>query len=117
MTTILKICSKSDWTAACDKGTYKGSAVDLTDGFIHFSTTDQVQETAAKHFSGQEGLVLVAVDAATLGKDLKWEPSRNGDLFPHLYKDLSIEKVITVYDLPLNSNGIHLMPDDLNLTA
>ena len=83
--TIYKICEQASWRAAEPAGRYRGSAVDERDGFIHFSTAAQVAETAAKHFAGQTDLVLVAVDGDALGPALKWERSRGGDLFPHLY--------------------------------
>ena len=88
MPTIYKICPAALWREAERAGSFRGSAVDLRDGFIHFSSAAQVAETAAKHFAGQHDLVLLRVDAARLGAALKWEPSRGGALFPHLYGDL-----------------------------
>ena len=88
MPTLYKIFPGSLWREAERKGVFRGSEVDLRDGFIHFSTAGQVTETAAKHFAGQNDLVLVRVDAGRLGAALKWEPSRGGALFPHLYGDL-----------------------------
>ena len=85
---VYKICDQDAWRKAVAMGVFTGAPVDVADGFIHFSAAHQVRETAAKHFAGQEGLVLVAVDATVLGDALKWEPSRGGDLFPHLYGDL-----------------------------
>jgi uncharacterized protein (DUF952 family) len=85
MPTIYKIGSASLWRAAEKAGVFHGSEDDRRDGFIHFSTADQVEETAAKHFAGQADLLLIAVDSAKLGDALKWEPSRGGALFPHLY--------------------------------
>ena len=87
----------------CD-GVFTGAEVDRRDGFIHFSTADQVEETAARHFAGARDLVLVAVDADTLGAALKWEPSRGGALFPHLYGDLALSAVESVVPLPLASD-------------
>ncbi|MCC2108816.1 MAG: DUF952 domain-containing protein, partial [Hyphomicrobiales bacterium] len=81
--------------------------VDLADGFIHFSTAAQVAETAAKHFAGQTDLLLVAIDGATLGDALKWEPSRGGALFPHLYAPLDPRAAISVRPLPLGADGAH----------
>jgi uncharacterized protein (DUF952 family) len=87
-----------------------GSEIDRRDNFIHFSTAAQVIETAAKHFSGQKDLVLVAVDAAKLGDALKWEPSRDGALFPHLYAQLELAAVIRAEPLPLGPDGRHVFP-------
>jgi uncharacterized protein (DUF952 family) len=110
MPLIYKICTAAEWHAAERAGTYRGSAVDLKDGFIHFSTGEQAPETAAKWFAGQRDLVLVAVDAAKLGDQLKWEPSRGGALFPHLYGDLALAAVTRVDPLPLGANGRHAFP-------
>ncbi len=103
MTTIYKICSAAEWHAAERTGVYAGSAVDRRDGFIHFSTAEQAAETAAKHFAGQRDLVLVSVDAANLGKRLKWEPSRGGALFPHLYGTLELGAVLRVEPMSLDA--------------
>jgi uncharacterized protein (DUF952 family) len=111
MTTIFKICTATEWQDAERDGVYLGSAVDRSDGFIHFSTTEQAAETAAKHFAGQRDLVLVAVDATTLGEALKWEPSRGGALFPHLYGSLDPKAVRRVDPLPLDAGGRHVFPD------
>jgi uncharacterized protein (DUF952 family) len=110
MPTLYKICPASLWRAAERLGRFRGSEVDRRDGFIHFSTAAQVAETAAKHFAGQRDLVLVRVDAATLGDKLKWEPARGGALFPHLYSDLDLTAVTRVDSLPLGSNGRHEFP-------
>ena len=107
MTTIYKICPASEWRAAERAGIYAGSALDRRDGFIHFSTAAQAVETAAKHFASQRDLVLVSVDAANLGSRLKWEPSRSGALFPHLYGTLELTAVLRVEPLPLNAAGRH----------
>jgi uncharacterized protein (DUF952 family) len=82
--TIYKICRRAEWQAAEGDGEFRGSLADTRDGFIHFSTAAHLPETAAKHFAHETGLVLVAVDAAALGDRLRWEPSRGGELFPHL---------------------------------
>ena len=82
---IYKICPEALWREAEKAGRFDGAPVDLADGYIHFSTPEQVRETAAKHFAGQRDLLLVAVDAASLGSTLKWEVSRGGALLPHLY--------------------------------
>lgn len=111
MSLIYKICTATEWREAEAAGLYKGSAVDRRDGFIHFSTASQAQETAAKWFAGQRDLVLVAVDADVLGDKLKWEPSRGGALFPHLYGDLPLAAVRSRVPLPLDEAGRHVFPD------
>jgi uncharacterized protein (DUF952 family) len=110
MTTIYKICTAAEWHAAEHAGVYSGSAVDRQDGFIHFSTAEQAQETAAKWFAGQRDLVLVAVDGDALGDKLKWEPSRGGALFPHLYGDLPLSAVHRVDPLAFDETGRHVFP-------
>ncbi len=109
--TVYKICPRADWDAACRDGHYRGSADDLRDGFIHFSAASQVAATAARHFRGQPGLVLVAIDAAALGPALRWEPSRGGDLFPHLYAALPVAAATAVADLPLAADGVPRVPE------
>jgi len=110
MTPIYKICSASEWREAERAGVYRGSAVDRRDGFIHFSTAEQAAETAARHFAGQHDLVLVTVDTDALGDHLKWEPSRGGALFPHLYGELPVKAVLRVDALPLDDTGRHIFP-------
>jgi len=110
MSNIYKICTVDEWRAAEHAGVYRGSAVDLRDGFIHFSTAGQAAETAARHFSGQRDLVLLAIDAAALGGRLKWEPSRGGALFPHLYGALPLDAVRGIDPLPLDASGRHVFP-------
>ncbi len=110
MTTIYKICEASQWMQAERDGEFRGSAVDLADGYIHFSTGTQVAETAAKHFAGMSGLALVAVEAQELGAALKWEPSRGGALFPHLYGVLPMAAVRWVKPLRLDKEGTHVFP-------
>jgi uncharacterized protein (DUF952 family) len=110
--TIYKICSAAEWAVAEAAGAYRGSAVDHQDGFIHFSTAEQAEETASRHFAGQDGLVLVAVDPATLGDALRWEPSRGGALFPHLHAPLPLAAVQGVAPLPL-VDGRHVFPSQL----
>jgi uncharacterized protein (DUF952 family) len=110
VTTIYKICSAAEWRAAEREGVFRGSAVDLRDGFIHFSAADQAVETAAKHFAGQADLLLVHIDADKLGGALKWEASRGGALFPHLYGDLRMDAVIRAEPLPLGPDGRHVFP-------
>lgn len=107
---IYKICSAALWRAAEAAGRFDGAPVDFADGFIHFSTAAQVIETAEKHFAGQDGLLLVAVDPAKLGAALKYEPSRGGALFPHLYAPLPLAAVDWARPLPLGSDGKHVFP-------
>ena len=110
MAIIFKICRAAEWAEAVRGGAFRGSAVDLRDGYIHFSTAAQVAETAARHFAGQTDLVLVAVDAESLGEALKWEPSRSGALFPHLYGELPVTAALWVKPLPLDNEGRHVFP-------
>lgn len=105
MATIYKICPAEMWQAAVAAGVFRGAAIDLTDGFIHFSTAAQVQETAARYFKGVAGLVLVAFDDAALGPGLRYEPSRGGDLFPHLYGPLWARAALWVKPLGLRADG------------
>jgi uncharacterized protein (DUF952 family) len=110
-TTIYKICPAGLWRQAEAAGRFDGAPVDLADGFIHFSTAAQVAETAAKHFAGQHDLLLVAVDAQALGAALRYEPSRGGALFPHLYGRLPLSAVRWVKPLPLGAEGTHAFPE------
>jgi uncharacterized protein (DUF952 family) len=110
MTTIYKICETAQWAQAERNGAFGGSAVDLADGYIHFSTAAQVADTAAKHFAGMSDLVLVAVEAEDLGDALKWETSRGGALFPHLYGPLPLAAVCWVLALLLDDDGRHVLP-------
>lgn len=105
MSLIYKILSRADWEAALAVGRFDGSPVDLQDGYIHFSTAAQAQETAARHFRGQGGLVVAAFEAEALGADLRWEPSRGGQLFPHLYGPLDPDLATSVTDAPLGADG------------
>ena len=108
---IFHMCTRAEWQAAEAEGVYAGSSQDTADGFIHFSTRDQIAASAAKHRAGQPGLVLLTVDANALGEALKWEPSRAGLLFPHLYGALPVGAVLRVDDLPLGEDGRHVFPD------
>jgi uncharacterized protein (DUF952 family) len=108
---IYKICSASAWREAERQGVFHGSADDLRDGFIHFSTLSQLAETARKHFFGQAGLFVIEVDADLLGDALRWEPSRNDELFPHLYGQLDLGAVTAVRDLHTRSDGYHEIPE------
>ncbi len=107
---IYKICPAALWSTAQAAGVFEGAPVDLKDGFIHFSPRAQVAETARRHFAAQAGLKLLTIDAAALGSGLRWEPSRGGDLFPHLYGPLPLAAVERVEDLPLGPDGQHLFP-------
>jgi|SRR5690348_12305931 uncharacterized protein (DUF952 family) len=110
MHTLYKICPATLWREAERTGVFRGSEVDHRDKFIHFSTAAQAPETAAKHFAGQSDLLLISVDASMLGSALKWEPSRGGALFPHLYGLLALEAVKRVDPLPLGPDGGHVFP-------
>jgi uncharacterized protein (DUF952 family) len=107
--TVYKICPRDLWEKAQAEGVFHGAAVDLADGFIHFSTAAQAAETARRHFAGQDGLLLVAVETAGLGEALVYEASRGGDLFPHLYGPLALSAVRWVKPLPLVAQG-HRFP-------
>ncbi|MEM8957152.1 MAG: DUF952 domain-containing protein [Pseudomonadota bacterium] len=110
---IYKIFHAEEWDALCAAGETAGAPVDVADGYIHFSTADQVRETAAKHFAGVEGLVLARLDGDRLGDVLVWEPSRSGALFPHLYRALRRDEVLRHDPLPLGPDGLHVFPDPL----
>jgi uncharacterized protein (DUF952 family) len=107
---IYHMCRRTEWQAAESAGAYAGSTQDRADGFIHFSTAAQLEASAAKHRAGQDDLVLIAVDPATLDGALKWEPARGGTLFPHLYGALPVSKVRWVRPLPLGPDGRHVFP-------
>jgi uncharacterized protein (DUF952 family) len=109
--TIYKICDASAWREAERQGAFHGSPDDLRDGFIHFSTAAQVGGTLRKHFAGRSGLFLIAVDADALGEALRWEPSRDDELFPHLYGALDLGTVSAVFELQVRSDGSHDIPE------
>jgi uncharacterized protein (DUF952 family) len=109
--TLYKIVSEALWRDVEKAGAFTGAPVDLTDGFIHFSLIDQVEETAAKHFAGQDNLLLAAIASDALGEALKFEPSRGGALFPHLYGSLDLAAVKWVRPLPLGGDGRHVFPE------
>jgi uncharacterized protein (DUF952 family) len=111
VTTIYKICERAAWREAERSRVYRGSDADRRDGFIHFSTAAQLAGTAAKHFAGQADLMLVAVDDDRLGPTLKWEPSRGGELFPHLYGELSLDAVRWARLLPDELDGKRTLPE------
>lgn len=110
---IYKISPTDLWNDAVEAGEFTGAPIDVSDGYIHFSMASQARETARRHFAGQSGLVLVAVRANDLGDDLKYEVSRGGDLFPHLYAALPLVSVEWVKPLPLNSSGEHVFPETM----
>jgi len=109
-TTIYHVCRRTEWQYAQTTGVYRGSSQDEADGFIHFSGPAQVKASVAKHRAGQDGLVIVAADPHLLGDGLKWEVSRGGQLFPHLYAPLPPSAVKWVADLPLGPDGAHVFP-------
>ena len=108
---IYHMCHAEEWAAAVAAGVYHGSSQDRADGFMHFSTAMQIVESARRHRAGQDGLLLLAIDAARLGDRLKWEPSRGGDLFPHLYGPLDPAESTSVQPLPLGPDGLHVFPE------
>ena len=111
---IYKIVTVEQWNEAERAGVFKGAPIDIADGYIHFSMADQVAETAAKHFAGMDDLLLVAVESDTLDEALVFEPSRGGQLFPHLYADLALDAVRSVQPLPLGADGRHQFSGELN---
>jgi len=112
MTRIFKIFPRAEWEQAAASGHYEGSADDRRDGFIHFSTADQLAGTLAKHFAGQDDLLLIAVEAEALGAALRWEAARGGDLFPHLYAPLPAGAALWVRPLPRDPAGQHVIPPE-----
>lgn len=110
MTLIYKICGKAEWAMAEASGSYAGSEHDRRDGFIHFSTSAQLAGTLAKYFAGSADLLLIAIDANPLGDALRWEPARDGDLFPHLYAELPVTAVLWTQALEIGSAGHHILP-------
>jgi uncharacterized protein (DUF952 family) len=107
---IYHMCRADEWEAAVASGAYAGSSQDKADGFIHFSTADQIVESARRHRAGQDGLLLLAIDPAVLGDRLKWEPSRSGALFPHVYGTIAPDESAWVKPLPLGADGEHAFP-------
>ena len=110
---VYKIVPTSLWQDARKKGVFEGASIDLKDGYMHFSTAAQARETARLHFAGQNDLTLVAIDGEVLGPALTFEPSRSGDLFPHLYATLPLDAVLWERPLPLGQDGIHIFPEDM----
>ena len=113
MTMIYHMCRAEAWAEAERDGEYRGSADDRRDGFLHFSTAAQIAESARRHRAGQSGLVLVGVEANRLGDRLRWEPSRGGALFPHLYGPLLPAEVAQVTPLALGADGLHIFSDSI----
>ncbi|MDH4439133.1 MAG: DUF952 domain-containing protein [Rhizobium sp.] len=111
--TIYKIVPRELWQEARAAGVFRGAPIDLKDGYIHFSTATQAVETARLYFAGEEDLLMVAVDATVFGDSLKWEPSRGGDLFPHLFADLPLNAVLWEKPLPLGADGTHAFPVEI----
>ncbi len=111
MSRVYKIVSRSVWAEAVARGRFDGAAIDLQGGYIHLSTKDQAQQTATLHFRGQIDLVLVALSADALGGALQWEPSRGGQLFPHLYGPLDPQCALEVCDIPVDAEGIPQLGD------
>jgi uncharacterized protein (DUF952 family) len=111
--TVYKIATRAEWERAQAAGLYHGSRDDVRDGFIHFSTAAQARATAAKFFSGKGDLVLAAIDADRLAMALRWEPSRGGELFPHLYGVLDMRAVVWTKPLPPGQDGGHIFPPEI----
>lgn len=107
---IYKVLTGAELDEARAKGRYEGSPDDRRDGFIHLSAADQLETTLAKHFGGRSNLSLLTVDAAALGAALRWEPSRGGALFPHLYAPLPLDAVLSIETLSLDEDGRHVLP-------
>jgi len=113
MTLIYKLCDRDEWASAQASGVYDGSEHDRRDGFIHFSTADQLPGTLAKHYADRDNLLLIAFDASGFGEALKWEPARNGALFPHLYASLPTATALWAAPVPLGPDGSHQLPDEV----
>ena len=111
MSLIYKICDVDLWEKAKAEGQFTGAEIDLKDGFMHFSTAEQLGETLALHFEGIENLLLLTIDGRRL--DLKWEPARTGNLFPHLYDILPLSAVLRIHPLLLDDDGRHILPSQL----
>ncbi|WP_425099574.1 DUF952 domain-containing protein [Tropicibacter sp. S64] len=109
---IYKILRADEWSALQARGETAGAPIDVADGYVHFSTAEQARETAAKHFAGAEGLHLLVYDTETIGEALVWEPSRGGQLFPHLYAPLRYDRIVRHMPLPLGPDG-HVFPDEI----
>ena len=110
---IYRLLGAAEWQRAQAAGSFLGTEHDRRDGFIHFSTAEQVAETATRYYAGQAALLLVGVSVPALGDALRWEPSRGGALFPHLYASLPVGAVVRIEELTLGADGTHLFPSDL----
>lgn len=108
---IYKISPRAPWESAATQGVFTGAPIDVADGFIHFSTAEQAQETLNKHFNGQDDLVLAAIETSPLGDALKWERSRGDALFPHLYAPLEMAHVLWTRPIIMAADGTHTLPD------
>ena len=108
--TLYKLLSQEEWQQVLEAQALAGFGIDLTDGFIHLSTKEQVKETARLYFSGLDDLMLVSIDSSGLGDSLRWEESRSGALFPHVYGAISMDAVIDAVMLPLKAGGVHEFP-------
>jgi uncharacterized protein (DUF952 family) len=108
---VYKICDQKLWSDTEQAGVFIGAEIDLADGFIHFSTFDQVASTLALHFAGRKNLLLIAVDAAAMGEQIVYEAARGGTLFPHLYRSLSLEFVLSAKPIIIGDNGEHIIPE------
>lgn len=104
---LYKVASSEDWQQVLSDGTFRGFGIDLEDGFIHLSTGDQIKETVRRYFAGRADLMLIVIDGGGLGQTLRWEPSRGGDLFPHVYGTIPMSAVQQAEPLPLGENGEH----------
>ncbi len=113
---IYRVLGSDEWAEALASGQYAGAPHDIADGFIHFSTIDTLASTLALHYTKRDGLKLLHVPVAPIKAKLKWEPARGGTLFPHLYDVLGVAHVTRVDDLPLDANGVHILPEDLQQT-
>jgi uncharacterized protein (DUF952 family) len=109
--TLYKVLRSADWDDACATGVFSGCGIDLTDGFIHLSARSQVAETVQRHFAGQDNLLLLSVTSKPLGESLRWEVSRDGALFPHVYGEIPIGAVLSVDELVLGDDGVHRFPE------
>lgn len=112
--TVFKVATAAEWTRAMERGAYQGSADDIRDGFIHLSLRHQLDGTLAKHFRQRSDLILIAFEAASLGDALKWEVSRGGDRFPHLYAPLPAARALWTRPLTLGEDGVPQLPQDLD---
>ena len=109
VTFIFKVCDSGLWEDAKQAGKYTGAEIDLQDGYIHFSTASQLNDTLALHFAGRDNLILLKIEISQL--DIIWETARNGDLFPHLYDHLPLNSVVAEHNLDLSADGIHIVPE------